>query len=382
LLERALELVPPGESPVDWEMILIRAQMLSGHLAEAIATAEGVITWAREAGDRPRELRGLLARALVAHLGEAESQAESRPIAEEALAVFTELGDDAGLAAVWDAIARAEHNACRWRPRLEALQRAELHAERAGLVWLARHVHAMQAASYMLGPYTVDEAVAWLDANDLESFGIGFRAVLEAYRGDFAEARALSAASAQYARERGQRLLLAAGALHGAEIELLADNPAGAADIALTGVAELEALGEHGWMSTVAGWAAEALYQLGRDDEAWALTEKADAAGAPDDVATQFFVKSARAKVLARRGEHVEAARYARELLALVEPTDMLDAQGSAHFDAAIVLRAAGRAEEAAAELAAAREAWAAKGNRVALARVDRLAAETAASLP
>jgi hypothetical protein len=40
-------------------------------------------------------------------------------------------------------------------------------------------------------------------------------------------------------------------------------------------------------MSTIADPAAEALYRLGRDDEARALTEKAEAAGADDDVITQ-----------------------------------------------------------------------------------------------
>jgi class 3 adenylate cyclase len=381
LLERALALVAPADRPVGWEMVLIRAQVLAGRLADALANANAVVELAQGAGDRPRELRGLLARALVAYFGEGESQVHVRPIEEEALAIFTELGDDAGLADVWEAISRDEHSACRWRPRLEALQRAELHAERAGLHWLARHIHAVESASYMFGPYTVDEAIAWLDRNDVEGFGIGFRAAMEAYRGNFAEARVLSAAAREYARERGQRLILGALAMQEAEVELLAENPTGAAEVALAGVATLEELGEQGWMSTVAGWAAEALYRLTRDDEAWALTEKAAAAGADDDVATQYFVNAVRGKVLARRGEHTEAERYVRRTVALLEPTDMLDAQGSAHLDVAIVLAAAGRRDEAADELAQSRALFAAKGNLVSVARVDRLAAEVGASL-
>ena len=381
LLERAVALVPPAERPVDWELILIRAQMFSGRLSDALATADGVIERAREAGDRPRELRGLLTRAFVTHLGQGESQANVRPIAEEALGVFTELGDDAGLADVWDAIARDEHNACRWRPRLEALERAELHAERAGRRWLARQTRVIQSASYMFGPYTVDEALAWLRSNELESFGIAFVATLEAYRGNFAEARALSAAASEHARERGQRLVLAGRAMHETEIELLAGNAAGAAEVALAGVASLEELGEHGWMSTAAGWAAEALYRLGRDEEAWTLTEKADAAGAPDDVITQMFIRQVRAKILARRGEHAEAERLARAAVALGEPTDMPDAKGAAHVDLATVLTAAGRRDEATGELGVARELFAAKGNIVNVARVDRMLAEQAASV-
>jgi class 3 adenylate cyclase/tetratricopeptide (TPR) repeat protein len=379
LFERALRLAGSGP-PVDWELGLIRARLFSGRIADALATADDVVERARQAGDRPRELRGMLARALVTHLAEGESQASVRPLAEEALSLFTELGDDAGLAEVWDAIARDEHNACRWEPRLEALRRGEAHASRAGNSALARHLQAIQSASYMFGPYPVDEALAWLDAHELDSFGIAFRALLHSYRGDFEEARRLCEVARQDARDRGQALILGSSGMHEAEIELLAENPAGAADAALASVAHLEELGEHGWMSTTAGWAAEALYRLGRDDEAWALTDKADAAGADDDVITQMFIRQVRAKILARRGRYAEAERLARQAIALVEPTDMLDAHGTAHVDLAVVLSAAGRGEEAAQELRKARELFAEKGNLVHVANVDRLLAEQSAS--
>ena len=200
-------------------------------------------------------------------------------------------------------------------------------------------------------------------------------------RGDFDVARALSKGAREEARQRGQTLLVASSGMHEAEIELLADNPAGAAETALAAVAALEELGEHGWLSTVAGWAAEALYRLGRDDEAWAQTEKAEAAGAADDVITQMLIRQVRAKILARRGEHDEAERLVREALAFAEPTDMLDATGTAHLDFAVVLTAAGRREEAAVELAEARGLFAAKGNVVNVARVDRMLAEQSASI-
>ena len=47
------------------------------------------------------------------------------------------------------------------------------------------------------------------------------------------------------------------------------------------------------------------------------------------------------ARVLARRGEHVEAERLAREAVALGDETDMLNAQGDAYADLAEVLRLA-----------------------------------------
>jgi predicted ATPase/class 3 adenylate cyclase len=380
LFERALRLAGQ-DRPVDWELGLIRARMLSGQIPDALAAADDVVERARRAGDRPRELRALLARALVTHLAEGESQAFVRPLAEEALAVFTELDDDAALAEVWDAIARDDHNACRWQPRLEALRRGEAHARRAGNVALAHHLQAIQSASYMFGPYPVDEALAWLDAHESDSFGIAFRALLHAYRGDFEEARRLCAVARQDARDHGQALVLGSSGMHEAEIELLAENPAAAAETALASVAYLEELGEHGWLSTTAGWAAEALYRLGRDDEAWTQTDKAADAGAFDDVITQMFIRQVRGKILARRREYAEAERLAREALVLVEPTDMLDARGTTHVDLAIVLRAAGQTDAAADELRSARELFSAKGNVVSVARVDRMLAEQSAAI-
>jgi class 3 adenylate cyclase/tetratricopeptide (TPR) repeat protein len=380
LIERALALVAADARPLDWELVSVRAHMFAGRFGEALAAADDVIGRARRAGDRGGELRALLTRAAVTHLGEGESQAAVRPLAEEALTVFTELGDDAGLAEAWDAIGRDEHNACRFGPRLEAIERARMHAERAGRRWHAAQLLVIGSASYVYGPYTVEEALAWFAEHELGAWGFAFRAQLEAMRGDFHEARALSARAIEEARQRGQRLVLASSALHISEIELLADEPERAADAALDGVAALEELGEHGWMSTVAGLAAEALYRLGRDDEAWAQTEKAEAAGAHDDVITQMLIRQVRAKVLARRGEHAEAERLAREALAFGEPTDMLDAQGVAHLDLAIVLTAAGRPDEAVEELMRARTLFARKGNIVSVALVDRLLAKRSAA--
>ena len=86
--------------------------------------------------------------------------------------------------------------------------------------------------------------------------------------------------------------------------------------------------------------------------------------------------RQVRAKVLARRGEHAEAERLAREAVAICEETDMLDAQGDAYADLAEVLLLAGRADEAAAALEQALERYERKGNVVMAARTrDRLEA-------
>ena len=83
---------------------------------------------------------------------------------------------------------------------------------------------------------------------------------------------------------------------------------------------------------------AQALYALDRLEDADAWAGRAAELGASDDATTQMLWRQVRAKVLARRGEHVEAERLAREAVALGEETDMLDAQGDAYADLAEVL--------------------------------------------
>ncbi len=89
--------------------------------------------------------------------------------------------------------------------------------------------------------------------------------------------------------------------------------------------------------------------------------------------------RQVKAKVLARRGEHAEAERLAREAVAIGDGTDRLDPQGDAYADRAEVLLLAGKAEEAAAALAQALARYERKGNLVsagrARARLKNLAA-------
>ena len=131
----------------------------------------------------------------------------------------------------------------------------------------------------------------------------------------------------------------------------------------------------------MAGQAAEALYRLGRDDDAWRLTETAAEAGALDDVITQMLILQVRAKILARRGEYAEAERLAREAIAWGEPTDSLETKANSYRDFAVVLSAAGKRDEALTALADARALYEQKGHTVGVARVEKMRSELGATL-
>ena len=78
----------------------------------------------------------------------------------------------------------------------------------------------------------------------------------------------------------------------------------------------------------------------------------------------------------ARRGEHAEAERLAREAVAISDETDMLDAQGDAYADLGEVLLLAGKPDEAAAALEQALARYERKENIVMAERVRARLAE------
>jgi ATP/maltotriose-dependent transcriptional regulator MalT len=191
-------------------------------------------------------------------------------------------------------------------------------------------------------------------------------ATLEAMRGDFEVARALSARSRAVLEELGRPIGVAVARMTTGEVELLAGD-AEAAEIEFrAGVETLRAVGERGTLSTVAAYLAEALHLRNEDDEADRYTEVSEEASFPDDVLSQVLWRNARAKIQCRRGELDSAERLAREAAALTERTDDLTMAGSAFATLATVLRAAGHTAEATAASRRAVELFERKGHVVA----------------
>ena len=382
LYQRTLALAPDDPVALERELRLIRVRMQAGDLAGALQAADAMIERAQREGDRPREVRARVARALVSYLAEGASGEQLRPLAAEALELFSALKDDAGLADAWSVVAAIEHGALRWRPVKVALERMLEHAERIGDRLVADEAHSKLQSAYMYGPFRVEEAIAWYHAHPSEHpFFLANLGQLEAMRGNIVEARAMCRMARERGRERGQLLFSEGASMEEAEIELWAGDAERAAEVALDGVDELERLGEQGWLSTVAGHGAEALYRLGRDKEAWRLTDRAEAAGAADDVITQMLIRQVRAKLFARRGELVESERLAREAVELGRPTDALEVRANSLRDLAVVLTAAKKQNEALDALDEAQRLYEEKGHTVGVGHVKELRAALAGDL-
>jgi len=380
LLERALALLPEADRPLELELRLVEARFASGELQWAIDASDELAERKARGGDEASALRARL-NAAQFRLLVGGPAAEARELAEGSLPVFERAGDDLGLADAWWALAHAEHSSCHWARQNEALERVREHAARAGNANLVAKAMGMMGSGYLFGPTPVPDALTWFRDNGevlaLRAHTLGQEAALNAMQGDFDRARLLCEEASEQLRELGQRLVAVAATMARTYVELLARDYARSAEEAVAGCHALAELGERGWQSTLACQAAQALYELGEGEEAWRWTGVAEETGAADDTITQMLLRQVRAKILARRGEHVEAERLARDAVELCAGTDMLSATADARLDLAEVLAASGRVDEAHAELRAAEELYRAKGHTVgvgwALARAAEL---------
>src|SRR5207249_2524993 len=199
--------------------------------------------------------------------------------------------------------------------------------------------------------------------------------------GRFDEARAILAEARAELADRGGGIALAAVTSHSSvDVELLAGDPAAAAELGDEGCRLFDELGEQSLLSTAAGKLAQALYALDRLDEADAWAGRAAELGASDDAITQMLWRQVRGKVLARRGEHAKAELLAREAVAISQDTDMLDAQADTYADLAEVLLLTGKPDEAATALEQALARYERKGNLVSTQRAQARLAELQAA--
>ena len=291
-------------------------------------------------------------------------------LAAEALKEFGRIGDKAGAARacrlLGDALARRGQNA----DAGELFIKAHAWAVAAGD---EREAAEKQSSGGAHGAIPAERCIEIVQANldrarrpnpdALAALGLMLAMV-----GRSQEAHATFDQGLERARELGVEWKTANVLMHRGAALLVEDDAAGAEAALRPAVESLQAMGEQGMMSTAVALLAEALYRLGRDDDAMLATIASEGAAADDDVASQMAWRGVRAKVLARRGDLREAERLAREAVELAEGTDLLNMAADAHRDLAIVLEAAEKAQEARAELERALELYESKGNTISAA--------------
>jgi class 3 adenylate cyclase len=346
---------------------------------EAALAASRVRDAARDAGDTATEL---LARCELAREGlwtSAEgATAELESIAREAIPLFEAAGDNEALVETWEALATVAWVGCRYGEALTARRRRLDYARHTGRARLEREALSQIGPCLYFGPTPAAEALAWFEDHPLLAARPGYtwHGQLLGQLARFDAARVVLDEGEARARELGDRYAVASWAIARAEVELLAGDLVEAERWIRAGCETFEELGQLAVLSTYATLWARTLWMLGRDDDAMAKTERSEALGASDDVITQAAWRQERARVLARRGEHLAAERLAREAVARVELTDMPVGRAEALEALADVLELGGDAEGTAAALEQALAEYTQKGVVPAIARTEaRLAA-------
>jgi tetratricopeptide (TPR) repeat protein len=244
---------------------------------------------------------------------------------------------------------------CRFDRAEEAARRAVEYARRSDDERLVAGPLLLSIAASVLGTATPEEGLRRLEdvqtdlsrSRHLESFALLARATWVSMQGDAAEGRRILAVHDEIAQALGVRIDVAVNREQLGFMELDAGEAA-AAERAFREYYEiLDELGDEGHKSTAAANLARTLCELERFEEAETYAEIAVRIAAEDDLASQAMGRSARALVLAARGEFDEAERLARQAVELYAEAENPSAQADTWMDLAKVLRTARKAAEA-----------------------------------
>ena len=384
LFERALLLVPAGEIDKALEVDFQVSTFFSGQPAEATRRAGEAVRRAVGAGDRIAELCARIEEEVLGFYVVPEgASARLTAVLDEAMPLFEAAADDFALVVALEATAAVAAIQARFDDARVSLESAIVHARRTGLP----HVEASWLLPRLLeahfhGSTPAADVLALLDESEQRGFRyLGIRRIrvrVLGMVGRIDEGRALLQDILSESEERGSALDVAdTSGFTGAEFELRAGDPEAAAVHGFRGCALYEEAGERSWLSTAATTLAAALYELGRLDEAETWAGRAAELGATDDAATQLLWRAVKARLLARRGSHVEAERLARAAIAIAAGTDMVDGQAAAYTCLADVLELAGDRTGADAALREALTRYERKGIEVSAQGIrERLASE------
>ena len=281
---------------------------------------------------------------------------------ERATAILEAEGDLEGLAGAWLLAGKVRFWLGDSPADQQALERAIAYARQAGSRRLQIQASSWLLATFLYLPIPADTAIAraeqllqtangepWAEAEIL-----GPISLIYAYAGRFAEAReAIARAQSVYGRS-GAKIKAAMVATAAGQIELTAGDPATAERHLREAYQTFHAMGERGYLGTLNGCLAEALYAQGQLGDAQQITEEAQAAATPGDIDAQARWRAARAKILAHRGQFPAAQTLLDEAAALVSPTSWAALQAEILVAKAEVSQLAGAPEQAAASLRAA----------------------------
>jgi class 3 adenylate cyclase/predicted ATPase len=357
LLTRAIALLPDSHDERREILPLLgSALMRTGDFGRAERVLDEALESAKTAGDRRLELRTLIEREFFRAFTRPEEPVEDIvAVADSAIPLLEELGDDIGLAKAWWLKSEMHLHAFRWAARTEHLERALEHARRAGDAGEQAAIAAQLAQAVYYGPAPVPAAIERCEqllqdvptTKSLRASVTSALAGLRAMQGAFDEARRLQEEAREIWQELGHRFRIAMRSLIAADIELLADRPQEATAVLRWAYTELSAMGAQSVIPPISAFLADALCEEGQFEEAERLARLAKEEATPVDVVAQVMWRIALARA-------TEDTGLAQEAVDLAERTDSPDLQARA-YAAAGDFRRARLAHESKGNVAAAR---------------------------
>jgi class 3 adenylate cyclase/tetratricopeptide (TPR) repeat protein len=282
---------------------------------------------------------------------------EAERAVDEAVALFTETGDDLGLVQAYYLLSWTSWMRSLAVPTAAALERLIEHAGRAGAKVQADQSELRYMGALEHGPFPVDEIrehlerLALVDTPLARASVLMFSSALAARGGRFTEALEGVEAAAAIQRELGLEIGAAICAGQHAEYLAEAGRLDESADAFAAVIGRMRELGQTAFLSTMLIELGDILYRRGEPAEAERLAIEGEELGAAEDVVNFAWGRLVRAKAAADRGALDEAERLARDAVRFAYETDFPRVHASAHSALAHVLHAAGRLEEARAEL-------------------------------
>jgi ATP/maltotriose-dependent transcriptional regulator MalT len=307
LMARAVPLLPADDpSRIDLVPNVRVVQGLSGDLSWADRVLTEAVTTAAATDDRRLAAHALVQRAFLRLYTQPEvTPKELFEVAEGAIAVFDEFGDQLGLARAWRLVAQAHYLGRRAGPSAQASARALEHGRRVGDRLELREIVQWLCVALMLGPTSASEAATaceelLVDAERdpiLEPVVLSVLTNVEAMQGHIERAHELLARWRSVVDELGESIWFTAiyfGFMP------LADDPVAQEHELRRGYEALKRVGEKSHFSSVAGLLAGAVCAQGRHDEADLISRESEQAARPNDIHSHILWRAARAKVLAQ----------------------------------------------------------------------------------
>lgn len=383
LLSRAVALFEPdapqrASVQIDHSLGLAVARSLD----EQLEALDDAIRVASASGNRSDAVRADLLRRqllLIAYPRDVDL-ADIAQACRAAIDEFAQPEDHSVLGMAWDTLSQTHNFAGRYGPAAGALSKAAEHAAAQGDELRASLLTGRQVWVSIFGPTPIPEVEVLIERTGPvmsrsrvgECVHLGNLGFVQALRGRFDEARATYDRAHGIAEQMGAAYLIERLAFVEGPTEMLAGNPEAAEEKLRPPVEWLRSTGDRSYYSTLVVLLADAVIEQGRVEEAIDLARAGAEAASAEDLATQVAWRGVRAKGFAEQGRLAEAEALARDGAELAGRSDVVIWQCMAAQALAVVLRTAGRNEEARSVAAEALRMMRAKGSIAHAAQIEQ----------